>query len=153
MVLPLPPPHRHSSLLKIAFCPPLMWETLSPCSSDPVCSPDGTKAPGATWSSRKNTGQGLGRSRIRRPLLSYYLLCDLGQGATPRWVPVLPAKQGRVCQNQGTLPGLRRLVCFLRHNPLTRQGSDRGLCSPQNGLSPSQVCTFGPLDISRVTPS
>ena len=105
--------------------------------------------PKPTWSSRKNTGQGLGRSRVR-PLPSYYLLCDLGQGATPLWVPVLLAKQGRVHQNQGTLPGLRRFVCFLRHNPLTRQGSDRGLCSPQNGLSLSQVRTFGSLDISQV---
>lgn len=45
------------------------------------------------------------------------LLCDAGQGASPLWVPVLLAQQGRAHQNPGTLPGPRRLVSFLRHAP------------------------------------
>ena len=136
---PRPPPRpRPNSFLNIASRPPLTWESLSSVSlSDPVFNSDGTKAPGASWSVGKSTGQGLGRSRARS-LLSYHLLCDRWQVAKPLWVPVFLAKQGRVHQRQGFLPALGKLVCFPRHNSLTRQGSDKELCSPWT-LSQSSV--------------
>ena len=142
---PLPPPLGHNSLLNIAFCPPLMWETCLPCSSDPACSPEGTQPQGPRGAVER-LDEAVGDPG------SGQLLCDAGQGAAPLWVPVLLAQQGRTHQNPGTLPGPRRLVSFLRHGSLTRQGQAEHLV-PGNRLRPSQVCISEPLGMSWATPS
>lgn len=123
-----------NSFLDVAPHPSLVREHL-PCPSEPGLNPDGTKAQEASASGRKTT-----------------LLCEPGPVAEPLWVSVSPAKQGTVNQSHGPLPGVGRLIRFLRHEPLPRRGSEKGLCVPPHHAARPQVGGDDPSE-SDVFPS
>lgn len=144
---PAPPPQL---ALKIA-CPPLMWRLCFPVPLILFVALMGTKAPGATWSSRKNTGQGLAGPGSDG--LCSVTTCSVTLDKVPPCHPVLPQNRVGYARIKASLPGLRRLCLFPKTQPLDQaRVRQRTLFPPEWTPLLVKYAHLG-HHISRVTPS